>query len=99
MQLVERMTGSPPNCMNCGRGNTPDTDGHVGPFLDFQREVNWGDDAYLCSTCGAQVAMLFGFTDDETLTEKDRIIQAKNKEIHNLKARIGRSRAKETAKA
>lgn len=95
MRLVERMTGSPPNCFVCGQGNVEDEYGEVGPFIDFCREVNWGDDAYLCMRCAKTLALMIGFEDIESAEEKQRIIEAKNEEIHELRTQIDQARRKE----
>lgn len=87
MHLVERMLESPPNCMVCGRGNTPDETGAIGPFLDLERNVNWDDSTYLCRTCGEAIGTQFGMPTPDVLVEKDREIRRLKHQVHELKAR------------
>lgn len=87
MHLVERMTSTPPNCMVCGRGNTPDEGGNIGPFLDLERDVNWDDSTYLCSTCGTAIGAMFGMqTADDVLHFRRQIRQLK-RDLHEERAR------------
>lgn len=87
MHLVERMTQSPPNCMICGKGNTPDSTGQIGPFIDLERSVNWDDSTYLCTDCGQSIGVLAGLpTQDESLVLKQEIRRLKQ-EVHEAKAK------------
>lgn len=93
MHLVERMTSPPPNCMICGRGNTPDTTGEIGPFIDLDRSVNWDDSTYLCMDCGQSIGALAGMpTADEKLALKQSI-RALKRQLHDAKTRAAGSKA------
>lgn len=87
MNLVERMTISPATCFYCGCGNVaqPDSD-EVGPFLDWVRDLGWGEALYTCMTCMDKAAAICGYVTAGQLEEKDDIIAQKNKEIHDLQA-------------
>lgn len=95
MRLVERMTGSPPNCMYCGAGNTPDEHGKIGPFIDMEREVAWGDDAYLCEKCATQVGTLMGLAPAEELKKQQRMLKEAQKQVHDLQSDIALARERE----
>lgn len=87
MNLVERMVMTPQACLYCGKGNTPDDEtGDIGPFLDLQRDVNWGDSVYLCRRCCSQIAALWGFIHETQKVELERALQKKDEEIHELKS-------------
>lgn len=87
MQLVERMTGSPPHCMICGMGNTPDGEtGEIGPFLDLQREISWGDDAYLCESCASEIGSHFGMITPDEAKELKRAMRRLKKKMHDMEA-------------
>lgn len=86
MHLVERMTQTPPNCMVCGKGNTPDEAGEIGPFLDLERDVNWDDSTYLCKNCGTAIGAIFGMqTEDDALGYR-REIRRLRRDLHEAKA-------------
>lgn len=88
MHLVERMTRNPPACMVCGKGNTPDTAGDIGPFLDLERDVNWDDSTYLCKDCGTAIGAEFGMqTEDDVLHLRRQIRQLKG-ELHDQKVKV-----------
>jgi len=97
MQLVERMTGSPPNCMICGKGNTPDEAGDIGPFLDLQREVNWDDDCYLCEDCGTKVGAMFKMLTADEVQDFHRVIKKLKGQLHDAKSEVERRKAREAA--
>lgn len=87
MHLVERMTQTPPNCMICGKGNTPDSAGQIGPFIDLERSVNWDDSTYLCMDCGQAIGALSGMpTADEKRSLAQEIRRLKQA-LHDEKAR------------
>lgn len=95
MHVVDRMTQSPPNCMICGVGNTPDTEGNIGPFLDLERDVNWGDSTYLCESCGSKVGASFGMITTTEAEEHHLQMQALKKKLHDKDAEIGLRRRRE----
>lgn len=86
MRLVERMTIAPMTCLYCGRGNTDEPDKSAAPFLDLERDVNWGDAVYLCQLCMDRIAEICGYVSREELREKKIVIREKNREIHELEA-------------
>ena len=95
MQLVERMIGSPPNCLYCGKGNTPDEVGNIGPFLDLQREVNWDDDCYLCEVCAVKIGAIFGMLSKDDVQGLHRRIAQLEGELHDRDAEIGLRKRRE----
>src|SRR4051812_40602833 len=98
MRLVERMTGSPPNCFNCGKGNTPDGDtGEIGPFLDLQREVNWDDDVYLCEDCALEIGAIFGMKTPDEVQDLERAVRKLKKQIHDLNAEMDVRKRRESS--
>jgi hypothetical protein len=89
MLLVNRMTMAPNRCMVCGCGNVPDGEtGEVGPFIDLGIDYNWGDSGYLCLVCGGKIAAMSGWSTPDELKDLQRIIEKKDKEIHNLRAKM-----------
>jgi hypothetical protein len=89
VRLVERMTGSPPNCFNCGKGNTPDGDsGEIGPFLDMQREVNWDDDVYLCTDCATEIGAMVNMLTKDEVQDLERKNKQLKKKVHDLEAEM-----------
>lgn len=94
--LVERMTDHPPNCMFCGKGNTPDGDtGEIGPFLATPIDRNWGDSCYICEDCGVAIGAMFGAITPDEAQDMERQLKAKNKEIHELNAELDVRRQRE----
>jgi len=87
MHLVERMTQSPPSCMVCGRGNTPDPAGEIGPFLDLERSVNWDDSTYLCRDCAFAIGAEFGMLLPEEVVALRREIRQLHHQLHEEKAK------------
>ena len=88
ISLVERMTLPPGNCMKCGRGNTPDNEGNIGPFLDLGLEYNWGDSGYLCMDCVGLIAVTADWISPDTALEFRREIKRLKKEIHDKDAEL-----------
>jgi len=98
MRLVERMTGSPPNCFNCGKGNTPDGDtGEIGPFIDMQREVDWNDDVYLCTDCAVEIGAIVGCKTPDEVLGLERKVAALRKKLHNLQGEVEMRKRRETS--
>jgi hypothetical protein len=85
IQLMAPELG-PPKCLTCGRGNTPDGDDTLDDFwvMDLERDVNWGDPAYICRYCCEKIAQEAGHAPIEVLEEKDEIIRAQRGEIHRV---------------
>src|SRR5262245_32404660 len=78
----------PPKCLTCGRGNPPDEPDTLDDFwcLDLERDVNWGDPAYICKYCCTQIALDSGFVPVEVSEEKDAIIRAHLETIHRVES-------------
>lgn len=93
MHLVERMTDTPPNCMICGKGNTPDKAGNIGPFLDLERDVNWDDSTYLCMDCGQSIGTACGLLTADEVRMRDLEIRRLRQELHEEKAKNRRGKA------
>lgn len=80
---------TPAPCLVCGRGNTPNGDDHSAPrFVDLERDVNWNDPAILCEDCSILVGSLIGMLTLDDKRDHDRLIEAKDKEIHRLKTEV-----------
>jgi hypothetical protein len=73
--------------MVCGRGNTPDESGQIGPFLDLERSVNWDDSTYLCQRCGTTIGAEFGMLTPEDVVELRREIRTLRQKLHEEKAK------------
>lgn len=87
MLKVDRMVIEPQRCLACGRGGTvPYEDGSVGPVLDLQAEVGWGDPTYLCQECVARIALLFDYMSPDDVKELEREVSRQKKKNHALKA-------------
>lgn len=80
----------PPNCLICGRGNVVDTPMVEDEFwaIDTERDVNWGDNAYICFACCEKIAELSGYVDAEQVKKLEALISKKNKEVHDLEAKL-----------
>lgn len=78
----------PPKCLTCGRGNTTDGDDTLDDFwvMDLERDVNWGDPAYICKYCCAKIAEACGHVPLEVMEEKEAIIKQQREEIHTVEA-------------
>lgn len=81
---------SPSNCLICGRGNVVDTPMEEDEFwaIDTERDINWGDNAYICFKCCEDIAGFSGFVPAETVAELERTLAKKNKEVHDLEAKL-----------
>ena len=87
VQQMDPLIG-PPKCLTCGRGNAPDDGDTLDDFwvMDLERDVNWGDPAYICMYCCAKIAEACGHVPEEVVDEKDAIIAQHLSEIHQLEA-------------
>ena len=54
--------------------------------IDLERDVNWGDPAYLCKYCCEKIAEETGFVDVAAWEECQAIMAGLRKEIHDLEA-------------
>lgn len=74
----------PPKCLVCGRGNTADDPDTMDDFwvLDLERDVNWGDPAYICKYCCEKVAEQCGFVDVSAVEDLRLKLRDKIKEVH-----------------
>src|SRR5262245_22291124 len=94
MRLVERMTQHPPRCLHCGKGNTGEGDAYSDtgliplPYLDLEREVNWGDPTYLCGPCVLMAASLYGYIPPEQAQTLEQTITSLRRERHELRATL-----------
>lgn len=90
MHRVARMDPSmgPPKCLICNRGNTPDAPDQMSDFwvMDIERDVNWGDPAYICMYCCEKIAQEVGHVPLETVTQLEEVIKDKNRLVHTLEA-------------
>ena len=86
-QVMDPIIG-PPNCLSCGRGNTPDAPDSMDDFwvLDLERDVNWGDPVYICKYCCKLIAEEAGHVDLEALDEQKAIVKQHLRTIHDLEA-------------
>ena len=99
MHLVERMTEPPCTCLICGKGNTPDENGDIGPFLDMERDVNWGDPTYLCEDCGTKIGAQFGMVTTTEIEDYESKVRKLEKQLHDEKARYEHFRRRTSARA
>lgn len=90
MHKIQRMDPAmgPPNCLTCGRGNTPDDPDLIDDFwvLDLERDINWGDPAYICKYCCEQIAAEVGFVPSSVVEQKDALIRQHLETIHDVEA-------------
>ncbi len=90
MHKVARMDPAigPPNCLVCNRGNNADDPDSMDDFwaMDLERDVNWGDPAYICKYCCEAIGAEVGYVPHEQLDAANATIKEKNKEIHKLQA-------------
>jgi hypothetical protein len=90
MHKVQRMDPAigRPNCLICERGNTPDEPDSMDEFwvLDMERDVNWGDPAYICKYCCELIAGEVGYVPASEVEKLEQTIKQKNKEIHTVEA-------------
>lgn len=96
MRLVERMTETPPHCMVCGKGNTPNGDTKlVEPAVDLGTDRNWGDSCYLCTQCAEKVGALVGMATPDTVKDLEHEKKALLRKVHDLEADIDVRRSRE----
>lgn len=90
MHKVKRMTAAPMSCLLCGRGNTPDDPDTMDDlwFLDTERDIDWGDTAYICKYCCDQVGIMAGLVGMQELKEVQEINRRQAKKIHDLEAKL-----------
>jgi hypothetical protein len=86
MHLVDRMTEAPATCLICGKGNVPNNDGSIGPFLDMERDVNWGDPTYLCEDCGTKIGAMFGMVSVTEIEDLRSVNRNLEKKLYDLEA-------------
>jgi hypothetical protein len=84
------MVMTPQTCMYCGCGNVPSSkdEEEIGPFLDLERDVNWGDSVYLCMNCVMKVAGLCGYISEDQWKDLEKKIDKLEKTNHDLKAEL-----------
>lgn len=88
MQLVERMIHDPMRCLGCGKGNTPDNNGEIGPYVDLEQEVGWMDHAYLCIDCASTAGALAGMISEDESKDLRRQIRQKSRDLHDLRTQL-----------
>lgn len=90
MHKVKLMQASPMSCMMCGRGNTPDDPDTMDDlwFLDTERDLDWGDTAYICKYCCDKVGLFAGLVGMQELAETQAVVKAQAKRIHDLEAKL-----------
>lgn len=100
MHRVQLMTQTPPSCLTCGRGNTPDDPDTMDEFwvLDLERDVNWGDSTYICKYCVDEIAAISGLVTTAQLDEAQQIIEAIRKKLHNKTSELEQFKEKVRAK-
>jgi hypothetical protein len=81
-------TIGPPQCLICNRGNTADEPDSMAEFwaMDLERDINWGDPAYICKYCCERLAVEVGFVPLEQVQGLEATIRQKNQDIHRLEA-------------
>lgn len=86
-QIMDPVYGAP-QCLGCGRGNTPDDPDQIDDFwvIDLERDVNWGDPAYLCKYCVQKLLGVAGYVDSEDLESSQREVKQLKKLLHTEKA-------------
>ena len=88
MRLVERMTMTPNKCLTCGAGNVEGDDGEIGPFIDLEVEVGWGDSVYICPLCTLRIALLSGFITPDDKKDLEAQIANLEGQVHDLGASL-----------
>jgi hypothetical protein len=92
MHRIEVMSPEvgPPNCLVCRRGNTPDAPDSMADFwaVDLERDVNWGDPAYVCKYCAADIGGLAGMVDAEQIGDLEAQIRQQRRKIHELETTL-----------
>lgn len=91
MRVVE-ITPAP--CIVCGAGNGETSPGVRRRFVDLERDVSWDEPAMICEDDVTKIGVLMGLLSKETAQEYERIIRAKDKEIHELKADVDTQRTR-----
>lgn len=90
MHKIQRMDPAigPPQCLICNRGNTPNDPDTLNDFwvMDMERDVNWGDPAYICKYCCETIAAEVDYVPATKVAQLDFVVREKNKEIHKLEA-------------
>jgi hypothetical protein len=94
MRLTERMTLDPMRCLGCGKGNVPDNDGRIGPFIDLEQEVGWNDHAYLCLDCATRAGALVDMIAPDEYKDLKRTIRAHEEEAHELRSELDQTKAR-----
>ena len=76
----------PPTCLTCGRGNVTDAPDQIEDFwvLDLERDVNWGDPAYVCKYCAHKIGLEAGMIDGDLLEAKEQENRVLLQRIHEL---------------
>lgn len=92
MHIVQVMSPEvgPAQCLVCHRGNTPDAPDSQNDFwaIDLERDVNWGDPAYICKYCAADIAGLAGMVDAAEIENLNTQIKQQLKKIHELESTL-----------
>jgi hypothetical protein len=85
--LMDPILG-PPNCLTCGRGNTPDDPDTLDDFwvMDLERDVNWGDPAYICKYCCGKIAEACGHVPLSAYEEQEAMVRQHLETIHQVEA-------------
>lgn len=87
VQVMDPIIG-PPKCLICERGNTPDDPDTLDDFwvMDLERDVNWGDPAYICKYCCQKIAEHCGHVPLEAYEEQQAIVAQHLATIHKVEA-------------
>ena len=90
MHRVKRMTSSPMSCLVCGRGNTPDDPDTMDDlwFLDTERDIDWGDTAYICKYCCEKIGIFADLVGVQELKETQDTVRRQAKKIHDLESKL-----------
>jgi hypothetical protein len=99
MKLVEKMTMQPFTCLYCGKGNIPNNDRTIGPFVDLERDVNFNETVYVCEKCALRVGSCVGMITADEQRELNDQIKKLEKELHNTEAKLDkRTRQRDLAR-
>jgi hypothetical protein len=99
MHLVDRMTEPPATCLICGKGNTPNAEGTVGPFIDLERDVNWGDPTYICEDDAMRIGALVGMVTPDELEDLRLENKGLEKKLHDQAADFDLAKRRRVARA